>query len=202
VSDPGGVAPRHAPDQDGTDRRDTVAGGVLVAVAVVIGAILLVKGFSDDGGFVSSTKSDKASSSSDNQGGDVPTTETTQTTVAVDPATVKVFSANASGTKSGARLVADALAAKGFTGVQVGNAPSVVTTAVYYTPGAEAQATLVATELGLDASAVQPMPSPAPVTDLKGTTVLVVIGTDGKLASPGATTTTTAAADATTTIAP
>ena len=202
MSDPGGVAPRPAPEHDGTDRRATVAGAVLVAVAVLIGVILLVKGFNDDGGFVTATKSDSSSDQGDNQGGDVPTTETTQPPVAVDPATVKVFSANASGTKSGARQVADALEAKGFVGVQVGNAPSAVTSAVYFTPGAEAQAALVAVSLGLDASVVQPMPSPAPVADLKGATVLVVIGTDGKLASPAATTTTTAAAETTTTSAP
>jgi hypothetical protein len=38
------------------------------------------------------------------------------------------------------------------------------------------------------------MPTPAPVTDLKGATVLVVIGTDGKLANPVATATTVAGA--------
>jgi hypothetical protein len=83
----------------------------------------------------------------------------------------------------------------------VGNAPSAVNSAVYFTPGNEAQAQVVATALGLDASVVAPMPTPAPVADLKGATVLVVIGTDGKLANPGATTTTTAAADTTTTAA-
>ena len=177
-----------------------MAGAVLVAVAVVIGGVLLVKGFSDDGGFVSTSKSDSASQQGADQGGDVPTTETTQTTLAVDPATVKVFSANASGTKSGAKQVADYLATKGFVGVQVGNAPNAVASAVYFTPGAEAQADLVAASLGLDATAVQPMPSPAPVADLKGATVLVVIGTDGKLATPGVTTTT--APETTTTSAP
>jgi len=201
VSDPGGVAPRPAPDRDPTDKRGTAAGAVLVAVAVLIGAVLLYKGFSDDGGFVSTTKSESATNTDANQGGDVPVTETTQTTLAVDPATVKVFSANASGTKSGARLVADALGAKGYVGVQVGNAPTAVASAVYYAPGFEAQATAVAAALGLDATAVLPMPSPAPVADLKGATVLVIIGTDGRLATPGATTT-TAAADTTTTAAP
>ena len=200
MSDPGGVAPRPAPDHDGADRRATVAGAVLVAVAVVIGGVLLFKGFSDDGGFVATSKSDSASQQGADQGGDVPTTETTQTTLAVDPATVKVFSANASGTKSGAKQVADYLGTKGFVGVQVGNAPNAVASTVYFTPGAEAQADLVASTLGLDATAVQPMPSPAPVADLKGATVLVVIGTDGKLATPGVTTTT--AGETTATSAP
>ena len=39
------------------------------------------------------------------------------------------------------------------------------------------------------------MPSPSPVTDLKGATVLVVIGTDGKLDNPTAPTTTATSAD-------
>jgi hypothetical protein len=198
VSDPGSTAPRPPADPDG-DRRSTIAGGILVAVAVLIGVVLLAKGFTDDGGLVT-TRKPEGSTGQQSQGADVPATETTQTMVPVDPAAVKVFSANASGTKSGARLVADALEAQGFKGVAVGNAPTTVTSAVYFLPGSEAQAALVAQTLGLDSSAAVAMPSTAPVADLKGATVLVIIGTDGKLATPG-TTTTTAAAETTTTAA-
>ena len=59
---------------------------MLVAVAVLIGVVLLAKGFNDDGGFVTATKSDTASDQGNSQGGDVPTTETTEPAVAVDPA--------------------------------------------------------------------------------------------------------------------
>jgi hypothetical protein len=47
----------------------------------------------------------------------------------------------------------------------------------------------------LDPAIVQPLPNPSPVTDLKGATVLVVIGTDGKLDKPTAPTTTAPSAD-------
>ena len=197
MSDPGSTAPRTPADTD-ADRRSTIAGGILVAVAVLIGVVLLAKGFGDDGGLVTASKPE--SSSGQQQGSDVPATDTTRTTVPIDPAVVRVLSANASGTKSGARIVADALEANGFKDVAVGNAPTAVTSAVYYLPGSDAQAALVASTLGLDPSAVVAMPSPPPVADLKGATVLVIIGTDGVLASPGSTTT-TAAAETTTTAA-
>ena len=76
-----------------------------------------------------------------------------------------------------------------------GNAAQTTNTAVYVLPGDTGQGALVATDLGLDPAIVQPMPNPSPVTDLKGATVLVIIGTDGKLDNPTAPTTTATSAD-------
>ena len=190
----GGAAGSPAAEPD--ERRANIAGAVLVAFAVLIGVVLLAKGFGDDGGLTTSSGSAQASDQGNGQGFDVPTSETTQ--APVDPATVKVLVVNGSGTKTGARQVADYLATKGFTGVQIGNAPSTTASVVYVTPGNSAQGQLVASDLGLDPSVVADMPASPPVADLKGASVLVVLGTDGKLANPGATTTTTAGSSSTT----
>ena len=182
----------------GEDRRATVAGAVLVAVAVVIGLVLLGKGFSDDGGFLStSKKSSTASHTSTTVAG-----HATTTTEAVDPATVKIYVANASGKAGAAGKVSTVLAGKQYPAPAVGNAATAATTMVYYTPGAAPQAQLVATSLDLPTSSVAPMPSPAPVSNLGTATVLVVIGTDGALdavESGNPTTTATTVAKATTT---
>jgi hypothetical protein len=174
-----------SPAEPADERRANIIGGVMVAFALLIGVVLLAKGFGDDGGLVT-TASDSAQSSSDGngQGFDTPTTSTT--VPAVNPATVKVLVANGSGTKTGARIVADYLGTKGFVAPQVGNAPNQANSAVYYTAGNAPQAQLVAADLGLDPSVVLAMATPAPVTDLKGATVLVLIGTDGKLVDPAA----------------
>ncbi len=113
----------------------------------------------------------------------------------VSAATVKVFVANASGKKGAAGAVAQVLVDQGFPAPITGNAAQNTTTAVYVLPGDTGQGALVATDLGLDPASVLPMPSPSPVTDLKGATVLVVIGTDGKLDNPTAPTTTATGAD-------
>ncbi len=194
-SGPGGASPL------GEDRRATVAGAILVVVAVAIGLILLAKGFSDDGGFLStSKKSSSASHTTSTLAG-----HATTTTEAVDPATVKIYVANASGKAGAATKVSTVLAGKQYPTPAVGNAATAATTMVYYLPGNAPQAQLVASSLDLPASSVAPMPSPAPVTSLGSATVLVVIGTDGALdavesGNPTTTaSTTTTAAKATTT---
>jgi hypothetical protein len=182
----------------GEDRRATVAGAVLVAVAVVIGLVLLGKGFSDDGGFLSTSKK---SSTASHTGTTLPAHATT-TTEAVDPATVKIYVANASGKAGAAGKVSTVLAGKQYPAPAVGNAATAATTMVYYTPGAAPQAQLVASSLDLPSSSVAPMPAPAPVSNLGTATVLVVIGTDGALdavESGNPTTTATTVAKATTT---
>ncbi len=181
----------------GEDRRATVAGAILVTVAVVIGLILLAKGFSDDGGFLSTSKKSSSATTTTAAAG-----HATTTTEAVDPATVKIFVANGSGKAGAAGKVSTVLAGKQYPAPAVGNAATAATTMVYYLPGNAPQAQLVASSLGLPASSVAPMPSPAPVASLGSATVLVVIGTDGALdavESGNPTTTASTAPKATTT---
>jgi hypothetical protein len=191
---PGGGA-KAADPQD--DRRATVAGAVLVAVAVLIGLLLLAKGLSDDGGLLSTSKKAKSTASAGNtsSGGSHATT----TTAPIDPSTVHVFVANGSGKLGAAGKVGIVLAGKAYPTPQVGNAATTTKTMLYYTTGQAAQAQLVASSLGLPASSVAAMPSPSPVADLKGSTVLLVIGTDGALDAVESGNPTTTAAKATTT---
>jgi hypothetical protein len=183
-----------------------MAGAVLVVVAVVIGLVLLAKGFSDDGGFLSTSKKSSAGTTTTTL---ATGSHATTTTEAVDPATVHVYVANASGKTGAAGKVSAVLAGKQYPAPAVGDATTTATTMVYYQPGNANQAQLVATSLGLPASSVAAMPSPPPVSNLGSATVLVVIGTDGALnavesgnptttASTASTTTTTAAHTTTT----
>jgi preprotein translocase subunit SecG len=184
--DPSGATPSEPVDE----RRATVIGAVLVVAALLIGGVLLAKGFSDDGGLVTASDSSDQINDSGKKVDEVPTTETT--TVPVTAATVKVFVANASGKKGAASTVAQVLTDQGFPAPVTGNATQTKNTAIYVLPGDTGQGALVATDLGLDPALVAPMPNPSPVTDLKGATVLVVIGSDGKLDKPTAPTTTAA----------
>ncbi len=74
----------------------------------------------------------------------------------------------------------DALTTAGYATTEPDNADFVEVTTVYYVGNDEAEAIGVATTIGLDPAAdpgvVQPMPEPAPVADLRGATVLVVLG--------------------------
>ncbi|MGZ4704279.1 MAG: LytR C-terminal domain-containing protein [Acidimicrobiales bacterium] len=187
--EPSGATPTEPVDE----RRATVIGAVLVVAALIIGAVLLAKGFGDDGGLVTSSSSSDQINDSGKKVDEVPTTETT--TVPVTASTVKVFVANASGKKGAAGTVAQVLTDQGFPAPNTGNAAQTKASAVYVLPGDTGQGALVATDLGLDPSTVAPMPNPSPVTDLKGATVLVIIGTDGKLDKPTAPTTTATSAD-------
>jgi len=193
VTEPTSPDSSGAPPAEPVDeRRATVIGAVLVAAALLIGGVLLAKGFGDDKGFVTvGESSDQVNSGGNQQGNDVPTTDTTA--VPVSAATVKVFVANASGKKGAAGTVAQVLTDQGFPAPITGNAAQTANSVVYVLPGDTGQGALVATDLGLDPSVVQPMPNPSPVTDLKGATVLVIIGTDGKLDKPTAPTTTASA---------
>jgi LytR cell envelope-related transcriptional attenuator len=179
LTEPGGGPAHSAGPPVGDDRRATIAGAVLVGVAVLLGVLLLAKGFSDDGGFLAaSTKSTTTTTTHHASSGGA-----TTTTAPIDPATVHIFVANGSGTAQAAAKVAGVLAGKGYPAPGTGNAPTTATTSVFYTAGHAAQAKVVADSLGLPATAVAPMPNPAPVADLGGATVLVVIGSDGALAA-------------------
>ncbi len=164
--------------------------------------ILLAKGFSDDGGFLSTSKKSSSATTTTTAAG-----HATTTTEAVDPATVKIYVANASGKAGAASKVSTVLAGKQYPAPAVGNAATAATTMVYYLPGNAPQAQLVASSLDLPSSAVAPMPSPAPVASLGSATVLVVIGTDGALdavesGNPTTTASTTTAKATTTTKKP
>lgn len=173
-----GRAPSNPTPPDADDPRARTLGIVLIAVAVLIGVVLLAKGFSQEEGLVSTAASDtdRTTTTTEAEGGGVDETTTT-TAVANPPASVSVVVANGSGVAGVAGTNADELKAAGYTKVETTNAPTAATTSVYYASGAQADAAAVATALGFGQGVVAAMPSPPPV-ELAGATVLVVIGAD------------------------
>jgi hypothetical protein len=183
VTAPGRAASTPTPP-DAEDPRTRTIGIILIVVAVLIGVVLLAKGFSQEDGLVSTaTPADERTTTTTTQataasGAGAAADETTTTTAAADaPANVSVLVANDTGKSGVAGTNADKLKTAGFTKVDTANAPTAAKSAVYYSSGAQADAQAVATALGLAPATVAAMPSPPPV-DLKGATVLVVIGSD------------------------
>lgn len=120
------------------------------------------------------------------------------------PGEVKVLVANATRSEGAAGRVTEKLRLAGYNVVPPTDAPKEDATVVYFTNGYEAEAQVVAQALELAPTAVQPMPAPPPISDLRDSTVLVLVGPE--LAASTATTTapagaTTAPSGATTTTA-
>jgi hypothetical protein len=104
---------------------------------------------------------------------------TTTTLMARTPADVKVLVANGVGVDGAASKVAARLQPIGYQLAKPGNTTTKQTNSVVeYVPGYQADAQAVATSLGLSASAVQPIPNPAPVTDIEMSNVIVIVGSD------------------------
>jgi hypothetical protein len=163
-------------------------GAVLIAVAVVLGFVLLAYGFPDsddttstatDGSIPADGTTDTAIDGDDTTGTTAPPTTAS---AARPPAEVTVLVANGSGVPGAASDFTGTLNADGYVTAEPANADrkDYTTTTVYYVGEEQAEAAAVATALGLDPSAVQPMPDPPPTEDgdLRNSTVLVIIGTD------------------------
>jgi hypothetical protein len=177
VTTAGRAAPTPTPP-DPDDPRARTLGIVLIAVAVLIGVVLLAKGFSQEDSLVATAppEDNRTTTTSGEGGGAVG--ETTTTTAATNaPANVTVLVANGSGTTGLAGTNADKLKTAGYTNVDTANAPTTTNSIVYFAPGAQGDAQAVATALGLDASSVAALPATPPV-DPAGATVLVVVGSD------------------------
>jgi hypothetical protein len=173
---------QHAAD-DGSFGRS--AGGamargiVLILVAVLLGVVLLNATDARE-------PHERAASSDDDDRGTTPTTEPADTTEptdttlpeARDPAEVTVFVVNGSGVRGAAARVTETLRASNYVTTEPGNAPEVAESSrVYFTPGYEADAAAVASLL-TPPPAVEAMPDPAPVEDLRGAQIVVVIAAD------------------------
>jgi hypothetical protein len=156
---------------DEAPKRDNAVGIVLVTLAVLIGLVLLVKGYDNEGGVVATDTTQVKTTTTL-----TPVTESTLPAKA--PADVQVKAVNASGAAGLATNTRTKLQAKGYTQVAIGDAPTVVpATQILYLPGSKGEAQAVAAALGLSAASVQEMPTPPPV-DLGTATVLVMAGPD------------------------
>ncbi len=162
----------------------TVRGAVLVAIAVIVGVILLGKGF--DTGFLpssSDTPSEQAADDDDEDdgeatNGDETTTSTTAAAVAHDASQVRVIVLNGGGPSGSASTSSTALAAAGYPTLDAADTDDVAATVVFATPGFEADAALVAQTLGI-AAPPQALPATPPTgTPVGQVDVIVVLGPD------------------------
>jgi hypothetical protein len=157
-------------------------GIVLVVVAVLIGFALLQDEDSSDARVAVGAEDDPEAAPQDGgdgedegEGDDGTTTTTAEPR---PPSEVKVLVANGSEVDGAAGAQSDALEALGYVTANPTNAELVPNTVVYFTPGYEAEAQELASEIGADAGSVAPLPTPAPVADMQLSNVLVVVGPD------------------------
>jgi len=156
----------------------TLRGALLVGLAVVIGVVLLGKGF--DTGFLPSS-SETPSERANDDDGDATTTSTSTT---VTPTThvaaqVRVIVLNGGGPSGSASTSGTALAAAGFTALDAADTDDVAATIVYFAPTFDADAAVVASTLGI-ANPPQPLPA-TPITGSPAAgevDIIVILGPD------------------------
>jgi hypothetical protein len=172
-------------------------GIILIAVAVVIGLVLLSSGL-DDSEPINADAADADNVAT----GEPDTTETVPVDTTFVPTDVPVVVANGSGVSGAAGAVTEMLVAAGYnpgapTDTNVPTSETALDTVYYITTpeSFEAQAQQVAADLGLPAESVLEMPATLPVApeDLGLAAVLVVLGS-----SPGGLATTATGATVTT----
>lgn len=172
-----------------------VLGVVLVAVAVALGVILLVKG----GGIGFENDKKNVAIGKNNTGGATVTTSTAAPAPAtsVPASELKIAVLNGAGKSGFAGQGANFLSVAGYPAVTPGNsAATVQASTVYFAPGFENDAAAVAKVLKI--ADVKPIPaSPAlgkaPADVPSGTAVVVVLGPDAEAVISAPNTTTTAA---------
>ena len=176
-------------------------GTALLAVAVILGIVLL--NAADDPG----PDRVSAGSSEDDDGATAATTTTLPTTTVVtvpprSPQEVKVLPTNGTAVKGVAGKARDALQGAGYNVLAPTDAQKASASNVFFTSADfEREAQAVASALGLPATVVTAFPTaaPLPVADAKGANVVVVVGPELAQQLAGTTSTTAASGAATTT---
>ena len=187
------VGPDPEPSSGSADR---FRGVLVIAVAVVLGALLLGWAIDDDETSLGSAEQDQVASPT-TVAADAGTTttvpgpttvpppdSTTTTAPAVrPPAQVRVLVLNGSGKSGAAGRGAAFFTKAGYATADPGNAPKPGASAVYYAEGYQAEAEAIATTLKVDsARLLQPLdPDAPPVPDLQDAKVVVVAGNDGTI---------------------
>jgi hypothetical protein len=172
-------------------------GVVLVALAVVIGIILLGSGLDDTGPVTVAADGDGGEETS-GDGDEEPSTDTVVPDEVVDPSSIPVVVANGSGVEGAAGAVTELLIAAGYspgdptdTTVDASQTPLDTVYFIATPTSFQAQAEQVATDLGLPPESVVEMPNPPPA-DIGLAGVLVVLGSSpGGLAESAVSATTT-----------
>ena len=102
---------------------------------------------------------------------------TTTTTVA--HSTVKILVANGTQEPNAGAHFAQLLQQQGWSvSVPVNTTSAASATTIYYAPSQQPAAVLVASELGVPATAVQPLTATVPVANVAGLDIVVVLGPD------------------------
>jgi hypothetical protein len=166
-------------------------GIVLVAVAVVIGLILLGSGLDDT---VSTARVDDSASSSDDggSGSDDSAPDDSSVGSPLSPSEINVIVANGAGVEGAAATISAQLTELGYTPLEPTNttveASATPLDSVYYavSPNTQAQAEQVAADLGLPEASVLPFdPATAPA-QMGLAQVLVVLGSSANQLATGA----------------
>ena len=179
----------------------TARGLVLLAVAVVLGIVLLNSADNPRGTTLATGKTPRPVAT-------VSTLPTPTTVLARSPHDVKVFPANSTSVNGAGARVGNTLKAAGYDVLAAASVTQQArSTEVLFQPGFDRDAAAIAVVLNLPATSVQPLPTPPPF-DTKAANVVVWIGPDlagttAPTTAPGSTSTshpaTTAPGRATTT---
>jgi len=175
-----------------------ILGLAVLAVAVVVGALLLYSWGDKDSSTVASGKGattttiDTSDLGTTTTGADAATTTTTGGGSEHSPSEVSVLVLNGSGQAGVAKTTSTTIGESGYVMGTPTNAPANVdTTSIYYADGYESDAIAVAQILGKGTDAVKPL-TEASLGGVEGKSdVVVVLGADTPPASEGTTTTTT-----------
>ncbi len=163
---------------------------LVVGVAALLGWFILRNGFpGTDGGNGGGSDSSATTTI-------VTTTTAAPPSTTVNMAGTKIVVANGSGVGGSAGRLSDALREEGYAVIEPTNAVrnDYTVTEIYHLPGFEAQAGVVARELGVAVTGLLPDPSPVPPEGVQDANVIVVLGTDlASQPSVGTTAATTAA---------
>jgi hypothetical protein len=160
-------------------------GAALLVVAVLIGVFLLANGFDEGPSSEAALDTDLTIDTDDESEPTVSVVETTAPTTSVaarPPEEVTVLVANGTEVSGTATQFSTQLAADGYVTAEPGTGDNTdyETSVVYFNPDSEAEATAVASALGIDTANVSAMPNPVPTRDgdLRGASVLVIVGSD------------------------
>lgn len=168
----------------------TGRGAALLAGAVLLGVVLLNAADDPPPDRVSAATSDTTPSEVTSSTGVVTTVVTLPPRA---PADVKVIAANGTDVKGVARKATDQLKAAGYNVLSPTDAQKVTASAVYFVGDYMREAEAVATNLALPPESVTALPTPPPLADARGATVVVVVGPELAQRLSGSTSATTAA---------
>jgi hypothetical protein len=179
---------------------------IIVAIAVVIGVVLLNRSPSGGPGVVATSGATTSSTAASSSPVVTPVVTSpigpgTTSTPLRAPQDIKVLVANGTTSSGLASRVSSILHGKGYNTLASTNSSLRPTgTIIYFSSGYGPEGAVLAQALGVPSSAAQAMPSPPPVASLNGANILVIAGPD--LANATAATSTTKPAGTTSTSKP